>query len=83
MDIEKLYLFFQLFNQQSDALNSVIPSFFANTKAFFFYYDTIYRYFFGFFHHKPVAYSLIYLFVVPTTHFEPMSKQCFVGHLTL
>ena len=36
IDIERLYLFFQLLNQQSDALNSVTPNAFANSKAFSF-----------------------------------------------
>ena len=34
--IEKIYLFFQLFNQQSNALNSVTLNAFANFKAFSF-----------------------------------------------
>ena len=34
IDIERLYLFFQLFNQQSDALNYVTPNAFANSRVF-------------------------------------------------
>ena len=40
---------------------------YSEFQGFLFYYDTIYRYFLASFFDKPVAYCLIYLFVVPTT----------------
>ena len=66
IDLERLYLFFQLFNQQPDALNSVTPNAFAHSKAF----STIHRCFLTSFSNKPAVYCLIYLFVVPTTFFR-------------
>ena len=55
-----IYLFFQLLNPQSDILNFVTPNALANSKAFSFYYDTIYWYFLDSLIDKPVVYCLIY-----------------------
>ena len=59
-----IYTFFQLLNQQSDALNSITLN---ALEGFLFYYDTIYWYFLVSFIDEPVVYRLNYFFIVPTT----------------